>query len=76
VNYHILIAKNTIDETIDRRLDEKHETMIKVLEDDLPIGDLEVEEYEMEQSETEEQVDFEATVKDIEKLINLKAKKN
>ena len=74
VNYHILIAKNTIDETIDRRLDEKHETMIRVLEDDIPIGGLDVEGHEMEQTETEEQVDFEATVKDVEKFI--KTKKN
>lgn len=72
VNYHILIAKDTIDETIDRRLDEKHETMIRVLEDDIPIGGLDVEGHEMEQTESEEQVDFEATVKDVEKFIKTK----
>ena len=71
-NYHILIAKNTIDETIDSRLDEKKETMRKVLEDDIPIGGLDVEGYEMEQTETEEQIDFEATVKDVEKFIKVK----
>ncbi len=76
VNYHILIAKDTIDETIDRRLDEKHETMIRVLEDDIPIGGLDVEGPEMEQTETEEQVDFEATVKDVEKFLKANPKKN
>lgn len=74
VNYHILIAKNTIDETIDQRLEAKYKTMIRVLEDDFPLGGLDVEEYEMEQTEKEEQVDFDATVKDVEKFI--KAGKN
>jgi SNF2 family DNA or RNA helicase len=74
VSYHILIAKNTIDETIDRRLDEKHRTMIKVLEDDFPIGDLDVQNHEMENTEVEEQIDFEATVKDVQNFI--KSKKN
>jgi len=76
VNYHILIAKDTIDETIDRRLDEKLETMIRVLEDDIPIGGLDVEGPEMEQTETEEQVDFDATVKDVEKFLMANPKKN
>ncbi|MGC2236777.1 MAG: DEAD/DEAH box helicase [Pyrinomonadaceae bacterium] len=69
VNYHILIAKNTIDETIDRRLDEKFETMKRVLEDEIPIGSLDVEAGEMEQTENEEQIDFEETIKDIESFL-------
>ncbi len=69
VNYHILIAKNTIDETIDRRLDEKHKTMIAVLEDEIPIGGLEVDDYEMEQNENEVRADFDATVKDINSFL-------
>lgn len=71
VNYHILIAKNTIDETIDNRLDTKHETMIRVLEDDLPIGDLDIEGPELE-DESEEAADFEATVKDVQKFLEAK----
>lgn len=74
VNYHILIAKNTIDETIDQRLEAKYKTMIRVLEEDFPLGGLDVEGHEMEQTEKEEQVDFEATVTDVEKFI--KAGKN
>lgn len=72
VNYHILIANNTIDETIDKRLDEKHNTMIKVLEDEIPIGTFDVEGHEMEQTESEEEVDFNETIKDIRKFQNTK----
>ncbi|MEG9861857.1 MAG: DEAD/DEAH box helicase [Parvularculales bacterium] len=57
-NYHILIAKSTIDETIDRRLEEKEEAMRNLLEDDVPLGD-----YEEQEDVTTE--DFEATVADI-----------
>jgi len=74
VSYHILIAKNTIDETIDRRLDEKHATMIKVLEDEIPIGTFDVEGHEMEQTESEEAVDFDATMKDVQKFLKTKTK--
>lgn len=73
VNYHILIAKSTIDETIDTRLDDKYETMRGVLEDDIPIGDLEVEGPELE-ADDEQTADFNATVKDVQKF--LKTKKN
>ena len=68
-NYHILMSKNTIDETIDSRLDEKFETMKRVLEDEIPIGELDVEGPEMEQSENEEQEDFNATLKDVKKFL-------
>jgi SNF2 family DNA or RNA helicase len=65
VTYHILIARDTIDETIDRRLNEKQVNMFRLLEDDLPIGTFEVEEYQIGQSESEEAIDFEETIKDI-----------
>jgi SNF2 family DNA or RNA helicase len=71
VNYHILLAKNTIDETIDDRLDTKHETMIRVLEDDIPVGELDIEGPELE-SEDEEAADFDATVKDTQKFLKTK----
>ncbi len=71
VNYHILLAKNTIDKTIDFRLDTKYQTMIRVLEDDIPIGDLDIEGPELE-SENEEAADFEATVRDVQKFLNPK----
>lgn len=35
VNYHLIIAKDTIDEVINRRLDEKWEDMLDALQDDM-----------------------------------------
>lgn len=65
VTYHILLANNTIDETIDRRLIEKEKRMVEILENDLPIGSLETENFEMVQSSDEELLDFEETIKDL-----------
>jgi SNF2 family DNA or RNA helicase len=65
VIYHILKAKNTIDDTIDRRLEEKQENMLRLIEDDLPVGTFEAEDHEMEQTESEEALDFEETMRDI-----------
>jgi len=73
-NYHILIAKNTIDKTINDRLEEKFTTMKKVLEDEIPVGTFEIEGYEMEQSENEEKKDFDATIKDVKKFLKTKPK--
>lgn len=70
VHYHILIANNTIDETIDRRLIEKQEAMIGVLEDELPFGGLEIEDHEMELTENEETQDFDATFADLRRFVN------
>ena len=72
VTYHLLIANNTIDETIDRRLKEKEVNMLKILEDELPVGSFEVEEHQLGQSEDEEKVDFDETVKDIKKYLDQK----
>jgi len=74
-NYHILIAKNTIDETINRRLEEKFNTMIALLEDEIPVGTLDVDEYEMEASDSEELIDFEETIKDVKKFVQKEGKK-
>lgn len=68
VNYYMLIANNTIDLTIDRRLDEKFQTMRSVLEDELPLGSLDTNIHEMEFDENEEEKDFNETVKDISGL--------
>lgn len=65
VTYHILLANNTIDETIDRRLIDKEQNMVSILENDLPVGSLETENYEMVQSYDEELLDFEETIKDL-----------
>jgi len=69
VTYHILMAANTIDETIDRRLDEKQANMIRLLEDELPMGTLEVDEQQMARSEDEEVIDFEETMRDIHRQL-------
>lgn len=68
VNYHILLATNTIDETIDDRLEEKSERMNRVLEDDIPIGDLDVDGHEMEESDSEVERDFAATIDDLRRV--------
>ncbi len=71
VTYHIFIAADTIDETIDRRLKEKEASMLRLLEDELPAGSLDVEEHQLGQSEEEEAVDFEETLKDLKRQIAL-----
>ena len=71
VTYHILLANKTIDETIDRRLIEKEERMIEILENDLPIGSFETENYEMVQSFDEELLDFEEAIKDLRSKYSL-----
>ena len=68
-NYHILIAENTIDQTINDKLNEKFETMKKVLEEEIPVGTFDVEGYEMEQTESEEKADFDATVADVKRFL-------
>lgn len=65
VTYHLIVANNTIDETIDRRLVEKEEMMLNLLDGDLPIGTFAVEDKQLGQSEDEERIDFEETLKDI-----------
>ncbi len=69
VNYHILIAKNTIDEVVDERLDDKEKRMLRILEDEVPIGSFDVEGSEMELTDQEEALDFEATVKHTRKIV-------
>jgi len=69
VTYHILITDDTIDETIDRRLEEKQANMMRLLEDELPIGTLEVELHQIGRFESEEAIDFEETMKDIKRQI-------
>ena len=65
VTYHVLIATNTIDETIERRLEEKRRVMIGLLEDELPVGSLDVEARQLGRSGEEEAIDFEETIRDL-----------
>ena len=70
VSYHILIADNTIDETIHRRLIEKEVNMLKILDDDLPIGSFAYDEFMISQSEEDATIDFEETTKDIKQQLS------
>ena len=69
VTYHILISGGTIDETIDRRLDEKEANMLHLLEDELPVGKFELEAHKMQDTEKEEEIDFEETIMDIRRKL-------
>lgn len=62
VTYHILIARSTIDEAVDERLEVKMHNMLQLLDGELPIGSLEGEPHEIGQSEDEEAVDFEESM--------------
>lgn len=65
VTYHVLIAADTIDETIERRLEDKRRAMMHLLEDELPIGSLDVEDHQLGRSDDEEAIDFEQTIRDV-----------
>lgn len=68
VYYHILICSNTIDETIDRRLLEKQNSMNNILEDKrVPIGSFEVESTQLGKDEDEELEDFYAVIEDLKR---------
>lgn len=70
VYYFILKSIDTIDEAIDRRLEEKEVAMRALLDDeDIPIGtfDLPKEEQFAMSKELEEQIDFDATIADLVK---------
>lgn len=69
VTYHLLLSNNSIDETIDRRLLEKEQYMLNILEDDLPVGGFQTEEHSMFQSPQEELEDYSQTVIDIRKKL-------
>ena len=56
-------------ELIADKLNEKFETMKKVLEEEIPVGTFDVEGYEMEQTESEEKADFDATVADVKRFL-------
>ena len=70
VFYHILECVDTIDETIDRRLEEKQTVMKELLEDEeVPIGTFEIQERDETGIESEEKADFAATIEDLKKQI-------
>jgi hypothetical protein len=67
VTYHLLTATDSIDETIERRLGEKQANMLRLLDDELPVGTFEVESKQMEPTTDEVTADFEQTMNDLRK---------
>jgi len=67
VTYHILLSRGSIDETVDQRLLAKEERMYALLEDtDLPTIGVEIATDHLSgPDETEEEIDFDAVIKDI-----------
>lgn len=64
-NYYLLQVEDTIDETIDRRLNEKRERMMKVLNEDLEAINLETDLGEVSDIREDSQKDFNQTIKDL-----------
>jgi SNF2 family DNA or RNA helicase len=60
INYHILISKDTIDETVDSRLNSKIERLYKLLNDELPIMNMGSSNGDIEVSDSELELDFRA----------------
>lgn len=66
-HYYLLQVEDTIDETINRRLDEKRARMAKVLNEDFEVLNLETNLDEISGVPGEAQKDFEATIIDLKK---------
>lgn len=66
-NYYLLQVAGTIDETINRRLDEKRARMAKVLNEDFEVLNLETNLGEVSGISEDSQKDFEETIKDLKK---------
>lgn len=67
INYYLLISAKTIDEIVDRRLDEKQKRMLHLLETDLSTLSFDSPE-DVVSEEAEEEADFRETLKQIAKL--------
>lgn len=66
VTYYIFLAKDTIDEVVDTRLEEKYRHMLDVLDDDLPIIDFDTTINEISDADFER--DFQEVHKHLLKL--------
>jgi SNF2 family DNA or RNA helicase len=66
-SYYVLQVENTIDETINRRLDEKRARMMKVLNEDFEVINLETNLSEITDDSEDPQKDFLETIKDLKK---------
>jgi SNF2 family DNA or RNA helicase len=66
VHYWIFLSKNTIDEIIDSRLEEKQNRMLRILDEDFSVLDLDVDESAFSE-EIDEEKDFEAVIAGLKK---------
>ncbi len=67
IHYYFFISKGTIDEIVNNRLEEKRNIMLRLLDDDFAILDLETSDKEST-DEKEEEADFNALVLQLKKL--------
>jgi SNF2 family DNA or RNA helicase len=72
VHYYLLQSEDTIDEVIDQRLDEKQEQMLKLLDEDLSIMNLESTAGEFSE-ESEEERDYSALLEHLKREIQAAA---
>lgn len=68
VTYHILIGKDTIDEVVNDRLEEKYQRMLRLLNDDLQIADFDTTINDVSDLEFEQ--DFQSVYKHLQSLSN------
>jgi SNF2 family DNA or RNA helicase len=71
VTYHLLITQETIDETVDRRLLEKEQSMASLLDDqDVPTAGFQIAtDHISGADDQEEEIDFAAVLEDLRKRI-------
>lgn len=70
VHYYIVQSKDTIDQVIDERLDDKQRRMLQLLDDDFGVLDLDSSSEEFSE-EREEDADFSALINDLKQKANL-----
>jgi SNF2 family DNA or RNA helicase len=70
VTYHLLIARDTIDQTVHARLQAKEQRMLNLLDDpNIPVVDMPVSTDQLSGAEDEEDLDFEAVIRHLRETI-------
>ncbi len=70
VTYHLLIAHDTIDQTVHARLQAKEQRMLNLLDDpNIPVVDMPVSTDQLSGAEDEEDLDFEAVIRHLRETI-------
>jgi len=65
ISYYFLVVKDTIDETIHRKLEEKRTRMLRLLNDDFQVVDMETDLSIISGSSEEEEDDFSAVIREL-----------